>query len=212
MRSRFAAILSCVGFATIGVSPMVVGSVTAAESDPAATVDGLHAALIQSMKAGEGLGLDARMAQLDPVVGGAFEFHRIARAALGSHWKELDAAEQERMQSLMRRLSVVTYAARFDRYDGESFEIRETKERRRGQQIVRAALLRGRAELVQLDYVLTRAPDGWRILNVLADGVSDLSLKRAQYAALIRKEGVHALLDRVETKIRRLTEENDTSG
>ena len=41
----------------------------------------------------------------------------------------------------------------------------------------------------------------WKIINILADGVSDLALKRAEYSAIIQRDGFSALLSLLEQKI-----------
>ena len=38
-------------------------------------------------------------------------------------------------------------------------------------------------------------------MNVVAQGVSDLSLKRADYTAVIKSEGFDSLINRLEKKI-----------
>lgn len=52
-------------------------------------------------------------------------------------------------------------------------------------------------------WVAMRGP---RIVNVLANGVGDFSLKRAQYTAVIRNNGVRALFQRVEQQVCQLTD------
>ncbi|MCZ6893424.1 MAG: ABC transporter substrate-binding protein, partial [Gammaproteobacteria bacterium] len=41
----------------------------------------------------------------------------------------------------------------------------------------------------------------WLIVNVIAQGISDLSLKRADYTAVIKKEGFDSLVNRLNDKI-----------
>ena len=57
-----------------------------------------------------------------------------------------------------------------------------------------------------LDYLLHETPDGLRVVNVIAEGVSDLSLKRAQFAAVIRDHGIEELLRRLEEQVAELAE------
>jgi phospholipid transport system substrate-binding protein len=52
-----------------------------------------------------------------------------------------------------------------------------------------------------LDYILHRTEDQWRIINVIAEGVSDLALKRAEYAAFLKVKGFDALLMKLNEKI-----------
>jgi phospholipid transport system substrate-binding protein len=54
---------------------------------------------------------------------------------------------------------------------------------------------------VRFDYVLRQTKDGWRIVNVLADGVSDLALKRVEYRAILQRDGFQGLIDMLKEKV-----------
>ena len=57
---------------------------------------------------------------------------------------------------------------------------------------------------VPLEYLLQEGPDGWRIINIVADGVSDLALKRAEYQRVFSSGGIEALIAELEEQTRRL--------
>ena len=63
--------------------------------------------------------------------------------------------------------------------------------------VVRTRLLREAEADVTLDYFLRAG----RVFNVVADGVSDLSLRRADYSSIIKTEGFAALLTHIQRKI-----------
>ena len=55
---------------------------------------------------------------------------------------------------------------------------------------------------VQLDYRLHSSNGSWLIIDVIVDGsVSELALRRSQYAAVIKRDGVDGLLAKLEEKI-----------
>ena len=45
----------------------------------------------------------------------------------------------------------------------------------------------------------------WYIISVIADGINDLSLKRAEYAAIINDKGFTNLVNEIENKIKELS-------
>jgi phospholipid transport system substrate-binding protein len=51
--------------------------------------------------------------------------------------------------------------------------------------------------------VLHHKDHTWRIINVIADGVSDLSLKHADYTSFFSKNGFDALVDKLREKVAR---------
>jgi len=173
----------------------------------------LHETLIDVMKAGESASFEARYERLEPVVLESFHLPLIARLVLAGHWQRLSESEQETFVQLMGRLTTATYAARFDGYDGHRFETYADQAQRRGLHVVRARFGKPKGETRQFDYQLRETRDGWRIINVAVDGVSDLSLKRAQYQEVVDKHGFKELLKRLRDKVADLadpgTEEQD---
>ena len=185
------------------VHPMVSGA-----SSPDAIVTNLHQALLGIMQSGAQLGFSGRLEQISPVVESSFDFDSIARVAMGRHWQQMSESEQQRSNQLLRKLTKNSYADRFSGYSGESFKLLAVEAGRRGQQIVRTQLVRIEDEPVQLDYILKQHSGQWRIINVLANGVSDLSLKRAEYGSIISKQGTAALLQQIDAQIKRLYPES----
>jgi phospholipid transport system substrate-binding protein len=57
---------------------------------------------------------------------------------------------------------------------------------------------------VSLEYLLQRAGTDWRIINIVADGVSDLALKRAEYQRLFGSGGIEGLIAELEQQTERL--------
>ena len=54
---------------------------------------------------------------------------------------------------------------------------------------------------ISFNYIVQENDQKWRIISVIANGINDLSLKRAEYAAIIKKEGFDALVIRLKQKI-----------
>lgn len=165
------------------------------------TVDRLHSALIEVMKNADALGFEGRWKTLAPVVTDSYDLAYISEIVLGREWDKISQDDRRQMIDTFTRLTVSTYAARFDGFSGESFRHMEEKPMNRGRMLVRTELVRPADEPVHLDYVLHEKEGQWRIVNVVAEGVSDLSLKRADYGSIIKQEGFKKLLEKLETQI-----------
>lgn len=178
---------------------LLPGAARAAE-DPAAPVERLHAALLDVMQHADALGFEGRRERLDPVIRSVFDLPFISRIALGRHWGELSEDQRARMLDAFTRYTVSTYASRFDGWSGQAFHTLGTQSLDSDRAVVRTELRAGDGEPTQLDYMLQRDGRQWRIVNVIADGVSDLALKRAEYSSIIRREGFDALIAKIEEK------------
>ena len=67
--------------------------------------------------------------------------------------------------------------------------------------LVKTVLVKVDGDKVTLDYLLRKSDGLWRIVNVIAEGVSDLSLKRADYTAVIKNEGFNSLITQLNGKV-----------
>ena len=163
-------------------------------------VEKFHSNLLQVMTNADGLGFNGRVDALDAVLAETFDFPTIARIVTGQHWKTLDDDQRAEFIAVFGDLSAATYASNFDGFSGEAFETVGVEEKR-GNILVKTVIVRVDDDPVTLDYVLRDNDGMWRIVNVIANGVSDLSLKRSDYTAVIKSEGFNSLVTKLSGKI-----------
>jgi phospholipid transport system substrate-binding protein len=175
---------------------------------PSERIGGLNAALLDVMKNAADLGYRGRYEKLHPVMTGLYDFSLMSRVAVGAYWKGLEKAKREQLIDAFSRMSVATYAARFDGYSGEKFEIISSEKSVRDTMLVKTNLIKSDGTPIALNY-LTRTRDGeWRIIDVFLDArFSELARLRADYTAVIKREGFDILIETIEAKIKGLTEE-----
>ena len=176
-----------------------------AEIDPiTAPVQALHDSLLEIMRQSQSAAYEARHALMEKTVADHFDIPLIARVVLGRHWQALEVGQQQAFIDLFARLTIATYVSRFDAFDGQSFRTLATRALRENRYLVKTAFEAPGAEAVSLDYLVQQTGAGWKIISVIAAGVNDLSLKRAEYGGLIRDQGYPALVGSLEEKIRAL--------
>ncbi|MGI9229497.1 MAG: ABC transporter substrate-binding protein [Gammaproteobacteria bacterium] len=179
-----------------------------------AVVEGLHTTLVQIMQDADALGYEGRYEIMQAVVEKHFDNALIARVVLSRHWETLDSDQRAAFIATLTRLSIAIYAYRFSGHNGESFQTVQTKPARRGRVLVQTELLRPDHRPVRLDYLLHQRDEHWLIINITANGVSDLSLRRAEYASVIEENGeengYNTLMEKLEAKIHDM--ETDTAG
>jgi len=163
-------------------------------------VEKLHTTLLAVMKDGVKIGYQGRFDHLAPVIKSSFDMPFISRTALGKYWETLNNEQRSRFVEAFTRMSIATYAANFDSYSGERFKTVGEKEVSGGRILIQSQLTKSDGGRVQLDYLLHRTGSQWRIVNIIAEGVSDLALKRADYSAFLKNNGFEALLKRINEK------------
>jgi phospholipid transport system substrate-binding protein len=178
-------------------------------NDPAhQVITGFHGQLLGVMREAKTLGYQGRYDKLHPLITSLFDTPTIAKVILSRYWKEINDQEKEEFIKLFNELSTATYASRFDGYNGETFVDLGSEELNKGRLLVKTELQQPGDDPVRMDYLMQQNKEGWRIISVIADGVNDLSLKRAEYAVIIREKGFAGLVEEIRKKIK----ENETGA
>lgn len=164
-------------------------------------VEKFQAELIAVMKNGKQLGYKGRYDKLYEPVLNSHDLTKIARIVVGKEWEKLSEAQQQNLADIFIRLSVASYAHNFKDYSGESFVFDSEEETARGGVVVHSTLIIPDDKPVKFDYMLKEKGNSWRIINIIANGVSDLALKRSEYTTILQREGFDALIAKINEKI-----------
>jgi phospholipid transport system substrate-binding protein len=176
-------------------------STAAMASPPAAVIEGLHGRLIETMRNAHTLGMDGRYKQLEPILEKSFDFPRMIAAAAGSYWTSADEAQRQQLLDAFTRLSITTYAARFNGYSGESFETLGERQGPRDTILVDTQLIRKDGPPVPITYVMAEQDGDWRIVDVLLDkSISELAVRRSEYSQVLRSSGTEGLTQMLNGK------------
>ncbi len=169
-----------------------------------APVQELHNALLQIMENANNTSFEERYSSIEDIIKSHFNTPLIAKVVLSRYWKTLDEKAQTDFIDLFNRLTISTYVSRFDSFNGETFKTTSIEPMKKNRFLVKTKLDSPGEDPVSLDYIVQKDNESWKIISVIADGINDLSLKRAEYSAVIRDKGFNALVADIEDKIRDL--------
>ena len=164
-------------------------------------VDKFQEELIDVMKNGKKLGYSGRYDKLKDSVANSHDLSKIARIVVGKEWEKLTEAQQQQLVEVFSKLSIASYAHNFKDYSGETFTFDTEEETTRGGVVIHSHLTIPDDKPVKFDYMLKEKGDSWRIINIIANGVSDLALKRSEYTTILQREGFDALIAKINEKI-----------
>ncbi len=175
----------------------------AAPSDPAAArVDTFDNALLDTMKSGAPVRERAR--RMTPAVTAAFDLATMTRFTVGPKWTQLTPAQQGALTAAFTRLTVASYAHNFGSYGGERFELDPTVQTRGADKIVQSRLLPAHDKPVNLLYRMRQTADGWKIIDVYYNGVSQLTTRYADFAQPMASGGAAGLLSHLDALTEKL--------
>lgn len=198
-------------FLALAIAAAPLMSVHAADGDAAkaqAVVNRLHDALLGTMKSAATVKFQGRSDALAPILTEVFNLPVMARVAVGPGWKELTEDQQRRFTDAFTRMTIATYANRFDGYGGESFETLPEAQPQQSGFMVQTRLKRtdGQPPVV-LNYLTRQEKDGgYRIIDVYLSGsISELATRRSEYSAILKRDGVDKLIEGVESRVKALS-------
>jgi phospholipid transport system substrate-binding protein len=190
--------------ASVGLG-LVAQQVPAAAASPAATIATLQKGLVAAASGRPNATIDERYRALEPLILATHNLPYIAEFALRRQWASLGDADRQRFISAFERLSVMTYATRFKAVGADTFRaVTPGTPDASGRVQVTTAVARVSQPDVSLTYLLQQDAMGWRIINIIADGVSDLALKRAEYQRVFAKGGLEGLLAELDAQTENL--------
>lgn len=173
-----------------------------AADGPVAVIEALNKTLLQTLQQSSGTTAATRYDRLKSPVSDAYNFARMISIIAGSAWTNATPEQQEALLNAFARFSVANYASRFKGYSGEEFEIVGTRPGVRDTTLVETRLVRtGGEPAVPITYVFEEEDSRWRIIDVLLErSISELALRRSEYAQTLRSGGIEALTTILNSK------------
>ena len=178
----------------------------AADADPAvASIRAFYDALLAAMKQAEQLGVRGRYDKLAPVIRATFDLPAMTRIAIGPEWTAIPPEQQAALTDNFSRMTIATYANRFDGWSGQSFEVDPEVTPRNTGRLVRTKLIRPKEEPVTLNYLMRASGDTWKIVDIYLSGtISELATQRSEFGAILKAGGPAALIESLRQQIDKL--------
>jgi phospholipid transport system substrate-binding protein len=132
----------------------------------------------------------------------SFAFDIVTRQAMGPGWRQFSSSDQKRVTELFSELVIRTYSARVVGTQqpkivyGTPVELGPDR-----REIPTRVTASAGGDPFAVVYRLIKLPAGWRIYDVLIEGVSFVANYRAQFDQIIQKGGASAVIRTLETKL-----------
>ena len=129
-----------------------------------------------------------------------FDMPTIIRLVLGRHWRTATPEQKARFAQVFRTHLVRVYTSQLGVYEGEVMEIEKSAALTEKDTVIYTLVVPGEDDVVPLrvDWRVRETKDGLKVIDVAAEGVSMLTTKRSEFTSLVAREGVEALIGRLE--------------
>ncbi len=189
------------------VATLALPASAATDEPVVAPIQHLVGGLEQVMKAGSNTPFQQRFDLLGPVIDQAFDLPAILQESVGASWETLPPEQQTMLAGAFRRYTVASYVNSFDNYTGQRFEISPATRSVGSDQVVQTKIIPKKGDSHELDYVMRETSDGWRVVDVLADGsISRVAVQRSDFRRLLTRGGAQALAESLRTKSANLSD------
>ena len=189
-------------FFSLALSGLASGALAGPPSD---LIAGLNAKFIEVMKNAAKLGYEGRYQALAPALSDAYDFPEMARVSIGRYWRDLTDAQKQQLVAGFQAYSTATYAARFNGFSGEKFEVLGEEPAPAGNVRVNNQIVQRSGEPIRIDYLLRQETGGFRIVDVfLKSSFSELAICCSEFTTEYVKTGFDGVIALMKAKVAKL--------
>jgi len=129
-----------------------------------------------------------------------FDFEELSRRTLARHWRKRTDAEKKEFVGLYTRFLQDFYMKRIE--DNRRQKVVYTGETLRGKSAeVQTLVVTAKGLEVPINYRLKQGPDGWKVYDVVIEGVSLVRSYRTQFGEVIQKRSYEGLIKMLREKV-----------
>jgi phospholipid transport system substrate-binding protein len=147
---------------------------------------------------------EVRRQKVKHIVDPYFDYQEMAKRSLGPTWGKLSAGQRHEFVQLFAQLLEASYSDKIEKY-AQRVKIDYTGEILDGEYAeVRTVVVRAN-DRIPLNYRLMQEDGGWKVYDVVIEGVSLVSNYRSQFSRIIHESSYAELVRRLKTKVSELT-------
>jgi phospholipid transport system substrate-binding protein len=124
-----------------------------------------------------------------------FDFTRMTRLAVGRNWAQASDAQKSALTREFQTLLVRTYSTSLSQYRDQSIDVKPAKLAAGDKDtVVRTVVNQPGGPSIPIDYGMERTDGGWKVYDVVVDGVSLVTTYRGSFNDQIQKSGIDGLV------------------
>lgn len=186
--------------ASLLFSPLASAAVSAAGQP----IDSLDNALISLMKSASAkASFQSRYQDLAPIIEQSYNLPLVTQNSVGFLWSTLPADQQKELIDLFTQFTISSYVSQFNGYSGQTLTVGPDTKALGQKQIVITQLKSTDGSSVQIDYVMGKDGDDWKINDVLLNGtISQVAVHASDFASLVKSGDASKLISALQAKIK----------
>lgn len=125
-----------------------------------------------------------------------FNFNKMTQLAVGRGWKEATDAQKTSLTNEFRTLLVRTYSTQMAQFRNQTIDVKPLKGATAADTeiTVKTLINQPGGAGIPIDYSMEKGKDGWKVHDVLIDGVSLVTNYRSSFGKEIQTSGIDGLI------------------
>ena len=129
------------------------------------------------------------------------DFEEATRLAVGRGWKEATPEQRKKLTTEFRNMLVRTYSNAISAYEGQTMKVQPVRMKPGDTDVtVRNQFIRPGGKPVLVDYSMRKTEQGWKIYDIVVEGVSLVLTYRSEFDQVVKQEGIDGLIKRLSQK------------
>ena len=129
------------------------------------------------------------------------DFEEAVKLAAGKSWQSATPEQRQRLASEFRSMLIRIYSTAIDTYRGQTMKVLPLRMPPGATEVtVRNQYLRQGRPPVPVEYAMKKTPEGWKIYDIVIEGVSLVLTYRAEFEQVSRTAGIEGLIKRLQEK------------
>jgi phospholipid transport system substrate-binding protein len=130
-----------------------------------------------------------------------FDIPAIGRFVLGRYSRTVSAQDLQQFQNAFEDVIVYTWSRRFSEYNGQTLKVSGSEPDGQDGALVKSTVTGKGGNAFEVDWRLRKRAEGYRVVDVVVEGVSMAITYRQEYTSIIGQSGFPGLLQRLQTQI-----------
>jgi len=129
------------------------------------------------------------------------DFEEATRLAVARGWKEATPEQRKKLVAEFRNMLVRTYSNAISAYEGQTMKVMPVRMKPGDTDAtVHNQFIRPGAKPVLVDYAMRKTEKGWKIYDIVVEGVSLVLTYRSEFDAVVKQDGIDGLIKRLSQK------------
>ena len=129
------------------------------------------------------------------------DFEEATRLAVGRGWKQATPEQQNKLVTEFRNMLVRTYANAISAYQGQTMKVMPVRMKPGDTDAtVHNQFIRPGGRPVLVDYSMRKTEKGWKIYDIVVEGISLVLTYRSEFDAVVKQDGIDGLIRRLSQK------------